>query len=58
MMFEIGNLVEFKDDGGYDVGVVVHVDAIRIKIVWFDYEGKQYDYLIDHNSLKRFIVVA
>lgn len=57
-MFEIGNLVEFKDDGGYDVGVVVHVDAIRIKIVWFDYEGKQYDYLIDHNSLKRFIVVA
>ncbi len=58
MMFEIGNLVEFKDDGGYDVGVVVDIDATWIKIVWFDYEGKQYHYRLDENSLKRFVVIA
>ncbi len=57
-MFKVGNLVEFKDDGGYDVGVVVHVDATWIKIVWFDYEGKQYHYRHDENSLKGFVVIA
>lgn len=58
MTFKIGNLVEFKDDGGYDIGVITYVDAIRIKIMWFEYECKEYHYLIDNNSLKRFIVVA
>ena len=58
MIFNVGNLVEFKVDGGYDVGVVVHVDATWIKIVWFDYEGKQYHYRLDENSLKSFVVIA
>ena len=57
MKFKLGDIVEYKDGSGSDVGLVVHIDGERVEILWFEY-NKAYPYYVSSPATKKFNVIS
>lgn len=57
MKFKLGDIVEYKDEGGSDAGLVVHINGERVEIFWFEY-SKSYPYYIGSPATKKFNVIS